>query len=37
MAIEMLKESFDILLERSVEIDILNEYRVIVSTFPEVK
>jgi cation diffusion facilitator family transporter len=34
---EMLKDSFDILLERSVEIDILNEYRSIISTFPEVK
>jgi cation diffusion facilitator family transporter len=34
---DMLKDSFDILLERSVEIDILNEYRVVISSFPEVK
>jgi cation diffusion facilitator family transporter len=37
IASEMLKESFDILLERSVETEILNEYRAVVSTFTEVK
>jgi cation diffusion facilitator family transporter len=34
---EMLKESFDILLERNIEIEILNEYRIVISSFPEVK
>jgi cation diffusion facilitator family transporter len=34
---KMLKEAFDILLERNIDTDIPNEYRSIISSFPEVK
>ncbi len=34
---KMLREAFDILLERNIDTEILNEYRAIISTFPEVK
>jgi len=34
---EMLKESFDILLERNIDLNVLNEYKTIISTFSSVK
>lgn len=34
---EMLKESFDILLERNIDLEILDEYKAIISTFSGVK
>jgi cation diffusion facilitator family transporter len=34
---KMLREAFDILLERNIEKEILNEYRSIISSFPGVK
>jgi cation diffusion facilitator family transporter len=34
---KMLKESFDILLERNIDTEILNEYKSIISSFPAVK
>jgi cation diffusion facilitator family transporter len=34
---KMLKEAFDILLERNIDTEILNEYRSIISSFPGVK
>jgi cation diffusion facilitator family transporter len=37
IAKEMLKESFDILLERNIESDILNEYISLISSFSDVK
>jgi cation diffusion facilitator family transporter len=37
IAKEMLKEAFDILLERNIELDIINEYLSLISTFSDVK
>jgi cation diffusion facilitator family transporter len=37
IAKEMLKESFDILLERNIESDIINEYLSLISSFSDVK
>jgi cation diffusion facilitator family transporter len=37
IANEMLKEAFDILLERNIELDIINEYLSLISTFSDVK
>ncbi|KAB7663645.1 cation diffusion facilitator family transporter [Bacillus sp. B1-b2] len=37
MAKDMLREAFDILLERNIDLDILDNYRQIISTFSEVK
>lgn len=37
IAKEMLKEAFDILLERNIESDILNEYVSLISSFSDVK
>lgn len=37
IAIEMLRESFDILLERNIDSEILEEYVSIISAFPSVK
>ncbi|WP_462411570.1 cation diffusion facilitator family transporter [Neobacillus sp. Marseille-QA0830] len=37
IAVEMLKESFDILLERNIDSQIMMDYRSIISTFPDVK
>jgi cation diffusion facilitator family transporter len=37
IAKEMLKEAFDILLERNIELDIINEYLSIISSFSDVK
>lgn len=34
---KMLNEAFDILLERNIDVEILNEYKSIVSSFPAVK
>jgi cation diffusion facilitator family transporter len=34
---KMIKESFDILLERNLDTEILNEYKSIISSFPGVK
>jgi cation diffusion facilitator family transporter len=37
IAKEMLKEAFDILLERNIELDTINEYLSIISSFSDVK
>lgn len=37
IAKEMLKESFDILIERNIDREILHEYKTIISSFSEVK
>lgn len=37
IAKEMIKEAFDILLERNIEAKILEEYKTIISSFPDVK
>jgi cation diffusion facilitator family transporter len=37
IAKEMLKEAFDILLERNIELDIINEYLSLISTFSDVR
>ncbi|MHC0038854.1 cation diffusion facilitator family transporter [Pseudoneobacillus sp. C159] len=37
IAREILKEAFDILLERNIDTEILNEYKSIISSFPSVK
>jgi divalent metal cation (Fe/Co/Zn/Cd) transporter len=37
IARKMLKEAFDILLERNVDLEIINEYRSIISSNPSVK
>jgi cation diffusion facilitator family transporter len=37
IAKEMLKEAFDILMERNIDSDILNDYQSIISNFPEVR
>ncbi|MED4227924.1 cation diffusion facilitator family transporter [Neobacillus cucumis] len=37
IAIEMLKDSFDLLLERKIDSEIMKDYRTIISSFPDVK
>ncbi|MED4226874.1 cation diffusion facilitator family transporter [Neobacillus cucumis] len=37
IAIEMLKESFDILLERNIDSELMMDYSSIISSFPDVK
>lgn len=37
IAREMLREAFDILLERNIDLEILTEYRQIIASFPQVR